>query len=121
MSTARRKDWQKTKKNFGCEQAASTKIRTKCLSHKTQCCVSQDTSDTHKVFPCIYLSFFAGQWQAQPLLQRSLILLFTSDINPYPTAFPYGNGTVLHFYQQQESSTTKTVHKVINKGLKTYV
>ena len=41
--------------------------------------------------------------------------------NPYPTAFPYGNGTVLHFYQQQESSTTKTVHKVINKGLKAYV
>ena len=42
-------------------------------------------------------------------------------INPYPTTFPYGNGMVLHFYQQQESSTTKTVHKVINKGLKTYV
>ena len=42
-------------------------------------------------------------------------------INPYPTAFPYGNGMVLHFYQQQESSTTKIVHKVINKGLKTYV
>ena len=42
-------------------------------------------------------------------------------INPYPTAFPYGNGMVLHFYQQQESSTTKTVHKVINKGLKTYI
>ena len=41
--------------------------------------------------------------------------------NPYPTAFPYGNGMVLHFYQQQESSTTKTLHKVINKGLKTYV
>ena len=41
--------------------------------------------------------------------------------NPYPTAFPYGNGMVLHFYQQQESSTTKTVHKVINKGLKVYV
>jgi len=42
-------------------------------------------------------------------------------INPYPTAFPYGNDMVLHFYQQQESSTTKTVHKVINKGLKAYV
>ena len=42
-------------------------------------------------------------------------------INPYPTAFPYGNGMVLHFYQQQESSTTKTVHKVINRGLKAYV
>ena len=40
------------------------------------------------------------------------------DINPYPTAFPYGNGMVLQFYQQQESSTTKTVQKVINKGLK---
>ena len=40
--------------------------------------------------------------------------------NPYPTSFPYGNGMVLHFYQQQESTTTKTVHKVINKGLKTY-
>ena len=34
---------------------------------------------------------------------------------------PYGNGMVLHFYQQQESSTNKTVHKVINKGLKAYV
>ena len=43
------------------------------------------------------------------------------DVNPYPTAFPYGNGMVLHFYQQQESSATKTVHKVINKGLKAYV
>ena len=41
--------------------------------------------------------------------------------NPYPTAFPYGNGMVLHFYQQQESSTTKTVQNVIDKGLKTYV
>ena len=44
-----------------------------------------------------------------------------TDINPYPTAFPYGNGMVLHFYQQQDSSTTKTVHKVINRGLKAYV
>jgi len=32
--------------------------------------------------------------------------------NPYPTVFPYGNGMVLHFYQQQESSTTKTVHNI---------
>ena len=45
----------------------------------------------------------------------------TLRLNPYPTAFPYGNGIVLHFYQQQESSRTKTVHRVINKGLKTYV
>ena len=43
------------------------------------------------------------------------------NLNPYPTAFPYGNDMVLHFYQYQESSMTKTVHKVINKGLKTYV
>jgi hypothetical protein len=43
------------------------------------------------------------------------------SINPYPTAFPYGNGMFLHFYQKQESSTTKTVYKVINRGLKAYV
>ena len=48
-------------------------------------------------------------------------LYVARTINPYTTAFPYGNGMVLHFYQQQESSTTKTVHKVINKRLKTYV
>ena len=47
--------------------------------------------------------------------------LYLCQLNPYPTTFPYGNGMVLHFYQQQESSTTKTVHKVINKGLKAYV
>ena len=52
---------------------------------------------------------------------RLLFALCRDNIIPYPTAFPYGNGMVLHFYQQQESSTTKTVHKVINKGLKTYV
>ena len=52
-----------------------------------------------------------------------ILITTSSDIsfNPYPMAFPYRNGMVLHFYQQQESSTTKTVHKVINKGLKTYV
>ena len=52
---------------------------------------------------------------------KRLNLVGVASVNPYPTAFPYGNGMVLHFYQQQESSTTKTVHKVINKGLKTYV
>ena len=60
-----------------------------------------------------------------PCLHSYALALWPFDIllllNPYPTAFPYGNGMVLHFYQQQESSTTKTVHKVINKGLKTYV
>ena len=56
------------------------------------------------------------------LASTDYIHLFSSvNINPYPTAFPYGNSMVLHFYQQQESSTTKTVHKVINKRLKTYV
>ena len=53
--------------------------------------------------------------------RASLEWRYSSPLNPYPTAFPYGNGMVLHFYQQQESSTTKTVHKVINKGLKAYV
>ena len=55
------------------------------------------------------------------LFQTFLPYSFINPINPHPTAFPYGNGMVLHFYQQQESSTTKTVHKVINKGLKAYV
>ena len=62
----------------------------------------------------------------QPFLYEVLIFpklktIKKGPFNPYPTAFPYGNGMVLHFYQQQESSTTKTVHKVINKGLKAYV
>ena len=52
------------------------------------------------------------------LCEKNSVLL---SINPYPTAFPYGNSMVLHFYQQQESSMTKTVHKVINRGLKAYV
>ena len=52
---------------------------------------------------------------------NEFLLTQEENINAYPTAFPYGKGMVLHFYQQQESSTTKTVHKVINKGLKAYV
>ena len=82
---------------------------------------------------------FCSEEMACPLCSRNRIFkcnldLFSSydllylfpphrnfTFNPYPTAFPYGNGMVLHFYQQQESSTTKTVHKVIKKGLKTYV
>ena len=63
---------------------------------------------------CYYIVLRSGtgeMWQ----------VAFGDAVNPYPTAFPYGNGMVLHFYQQQESSTTKIVHKVINKGLKTYV
>ena len=58
----------------------------------------------------------------RPHIRVSLpIIGIVMNCIPYPTAFPYGNGMVLHFYQQQESSTTKTVHKVINKGLKAYV
>ena len=54
-------------------------------------------------------------------LTQDIVTSFLTLFNPYPTAFPYGNGMVLHFYQQQETSMTKTVHKVINKGLKAYV
>ena len=71
-----------------------------------QCVVSKKALNDSRIDPLISIT-----------LLTQLLLLF----NPYPTAFPYGNGMVLHFYQQQESSTTKTVHKVINKGLKTYV
>ena len=62
----------------------------------------------HKISPQWPTTFITGN-------------LTVTSINPYPTAFPYGNDMVLHFYQQQESSMTKTVNKVINKGLKTYV
>ena len=58
----------------------------------------------------------------QNFTENAIPLYYKDQLhNPYPTAFSYWNGMVLHFYQQQESSTTKTVHKVINKGLKTYV
>jgi len=43
------------------------------------------------------------------------------DKYPLSYGIPVRNGMVLHFYQQQESSTTKTEHKVINKGLKACV
>jgi len=37
------------------------------------------------------------------LLMSSYKSLWSGELrafNPYPTAFPYGNGMVLHFYQQ---------------------
>ena len=63
----------------------------------------------------------SGMLMSSPNKNINLLLENPKSFNPYPTAFPYGNDMVLHFYQQQESSTTKTVHKVINKGLKAYV
>ena len=66
-------------------------------------------------------SFFYALERTYDISPRNYIKIAIGDFNPYPTAFPYGNGMVLHFYQQQESSTTKTVHKVINKGLKAYL
>jgi hypothetical protein len=72
---------------------------------------------------CIQNCFFAENLSrsVQENLWFFTLRAITKNINPYPTAFPYGNGKVLHFYQQQERSTTKTVNKVINKRLKTYV
>ena len=67
----------------------------------------------------IWTAVWTRQWNFSA--QNVTYEKFLDHFNPYPTAFPYGNGMVLHFYQQQESSTTKTVHKVINKGLKAYV
>ena len=63
----------------------------------------------------------ANIWMIAFVLESVVVTTHAAIFNPYPTAFPYGNGMVLHFYQQQEGSTTKTVHKVINKRLKTYV
>ena len=66
-------------------------------------------------------SWQVARLQGQKVAIAKMINVHLPTLIPYPTAFPYGNGMVLHFYQQQESSTTKTVHKVINKGLKAYV
>ena len=91
----------------------------------------KDCCELRTYVPDGYLFSLEQTWRGavgQSPIHRCLasIVLFLHrqagvHINPYPTAFPYGNGMVLHFYQQQESSTTKTVHKVINKGLKAYV
>ena len=87
------------------------------------CWITKSTDTNSEV---ILITFLGHKW----LRERAPLLCYTYTAclvhipitnNPYPTAFPYGNGMVLHFYQQQESSTTKTVHKVINRGLKTYV
>ena len=87
-----------------------------------------DTGGSRARFPTLSPNFLIGVILAAALLPWGWLSLWEKwipgyllGVNPYPTAFPYGNGMVLHFYQQQESSTTKTVHKVINKGLKTYV
>ena len=75
--------------------------------------------------PVFYIqiyNFFAWLYEVDSIQNKSnWIRSRRLFINPYPTPFPYGNGMVLHFYQQQENSTTKTVHKVINKRLKAYV
>ena len=80
-------------------------------------CLSSDKMNVWTHTPPPHMTSMYGTW----LCRRKALYCKCYHINPYPTAFPYGNGMVLHFYQQQESSTTKTVHKVINKGLKTYV
>ena len=76
---------------------------------------------TTKILDLFHTSLAQFTQSSNLLLHREHVYCSPFLFNPYPTAFPYGNGMVLHFYQQQESSTTKTVHKVINKVLKTYV
>ena len=93
-------------------------INKKCL-HVPQA----NLSLSQKCLLCQYKCFYLVT-KLDKLLgtKETEIYRYTSMcINPHPTPFLYGNGMVLHFYQQQESSTTKTVHKVINKRLKTYV
>ena len=83
-------------------------------------CIAKPAKEIHR-YKTIKTKLYknnAAIWFNRPCRIKQLT---PNYINPYPTAFPYGNGMVLHFYQQQESSTTKTVHKVINKGLKAYV
>ena len=90
--------------------ATWTSILTKGLGH------NQDATDSISPVGLFVLTYTGPCKVPQNCVEGEGLI-----VNPYPTAFPYGNGMVLHFYQQQESSTTKTVHKVINKGLKAYV
>ena len=78
---------------------------------------------SQEVVSCEEYVMFSSCVELQDVAKGKIFsfIIMCEPYNPYPTAFPYGNGMVLHFYQQQESSMTKTVHKVINKGLKTYV
>ena len=86
--------------------------------------IAHDTIKQHNYNNCASIKITGNMFCKTPhlcLWPKEVVARIVDGVNPYPTAFPYGNGMVLHFYQQQESSTTKTVHNVINKGLKTYV
>ena len=81
-------------------------------------------SFTYFMASLVMINSFTSSRFTHHVLRQTVYIEFSCifvQIKPYPTAFPYGNGMVLHFNPQQESSTTKTVHKVVNKGLKTYV
>ena len=77
--------------------------------------------EQHKSIYHSKLQLYPVLWKVKTTTLEVSRVIQPFYLNPYPTAFPYGNGMVLNFYQQQESSMTKTVHKVINKGLKAYV
>ena len=93
-----------------------------CLNHNISRYYNGVTEGNHLI-DYVHISLYISlPPSAQcPVFPRSTRHSGHTNFNPYPTAFPYGNGMVLHFYKQQESSTTKTVYKVINKGLKAYV
>ena len=62
---------------------------------------------------------FAGTcYKLLEKLQKKNFRRVNACLNSYPTAFPYGNGMVLHFYQQQESSTPKLYTKSLTRDLK---
>ena len=100
--------------------------------HKLKSFLSNTRNQVHIIFRQVHLNGKVNT-QHDRYWSTELHILWTKPIIhnvkswclgtliPYPMAFPYRNGMVLHFYQQQESSTTKTVHRVINKGLKAYV
>ena len=95
--------------------------RFKIIQSPEYVCTHGDRTTDNLIFDCDILDKERGKLIAHTSREEDWPVRKCDLVNPYPTAFPYGNGMVLHFYQQQESSTTKTVHKVINKGLKAYV
>ena len=101
------------------EKIMNLTIPVPVLHSSLKCCKLQVDQDFHST--ALYPTQKIMSQKISVFLKYRYMTHSVTSFNPYPTAFPYGNGMVIHFYQQQESSTTKTVHKVINKGLKTYV
>ena len=52
------------------------------------------------------------------LINSTLYRAVTNRFNPYPTAFPYGNGMVLHFTSNKAAARPKLYTESLTRDLK---